>query len=165
MWWRLPRSEFDRAKGEGNRRAMQRIVKGGESPGILAYAGGAPVGWCAVAPRERFTGLARSRILAPVDDEPVWSIVCFFVANPWRGKAVATGLIRAAVDHARKRGARVVEGYPIDPRKGRMADVFAFTGLASAFEKAGFREVARRSETRPIMRIETGRRGRRSGSA
>jgi GNAT superfamily N-acetyltransferase len=156
MWWRLPRSEFDRGKGEKNRRAMKRIVTGGEVPGILAYARGEPVGWCAVAPRDRFPGLGRSRILAPVDDEPVWSIVCFFVAKAWRGKAITAGLIEAAVEHARKHGARWVEGYPIEPRAGRMADVFAFTGLASAFARAGFREVARRSETRPILRIEAG---------
>ncbi len=157
MWWRLARAEFNRQKGDGNRRSMRRIVDSGEVPGILAYAGGAPVGWCCIGPRERFSALERSRVLARVDDRPVWSIVCFFVARPWRRRGITVRLIEAAVKHARRRGARVVEGYPVVPRKGEMPAAFAFMGLPSAFEKAGFREVLRRSEIRPIVRIETGR--------
>jgi GNAT superfamily N-acetyltransferase len=153
MWWRLARSEFNRGKGAANRRAMKRIVDSGEIPGILAYAGDEPVAWCAVAPRERFGGLARSRILARVDERPVWSIVCFFVAKPWRRRGVTSRLIEAAAKYARKQGARLVEGYPVAPRKGEMPDAFAYTGLPSAFEQAGFREVLRRSPTRPIMRF------------
>jgi hypothetical protein len=63
-------------------------------------------------------------------------------------------LIRAAVSFAASKGARVVEGYPVEPKKDQMPDVFAFTGIASSFLAAGFREVARRSDTRPIMRFE-----------
>ncbi len=152
MWWRLARPEFERGKGAGNRRAMKKIVTSGEVPGILAFAGDEPVAWCALAPRERYSRLARSRVLAPVDEEPVWSIVCFFVARSFRRRGITTGLIEAAVAHARRHGARVVEGYPVSPRKGAMPDAFAYTGLPSAFERAGFREVLRRSETRPIVR-------------
>lgn len=154
MWWRLEKKAFDAGKGEGNRRAMKRIVDSGESPGILAYAAGVPVGWCAVAPRDRYPRLARSRILAPLDDLPVWSVPCFFVAKPWRRRGVTVALLGAAVRFARSRGAKRLEGYPVAPRRGEIPAAFAYTGLPSAFERAGFREVARRSETRPILRRE-----------
>jgi GNAT superfamily N-acetyltransferase len=152
MWWRSPRSEFMHNRGEGNRKAFKSVVDSGKVPGILAYEKDQPVGWCAVAPRETFPKLARSRILKRVDNEPVWSVVCFFIAKAFRRKGVSTGLLKAAVDYARKQGGKIVEGYPVEPKKGRTPDLFAYTGLASAFRKVGFVEVIRRSETRPIMR-------------
>lgn len=152
MWWRRPKAEFERGKGAVNRNALRLLVRQGAPTGVLAYAGDRPVGWCSIAPRDQFPRLAGSRILAPVDDAAVWSIVCLFVARDWRRHGVSIGLLRAAVAHARRLGARLVEGYPVEPRAGRQPDAFVWTGLASAFERAGFREVARRSETRPIMR-------------
>jgi GNAT superfamily N-acetyltransferase len=152
MWWRLKRSEFNQSKGEGNRQAFQSIVESGDVPGLLAYAGGQPVGWCAVAPREAYPALERSRILKRVDDQPVWSVTCFFVAKPYRRKELTVLLLRAAVEHARGQGAFNLEGYPQDPGEGNQPAPFVFTGLASAFKKAGFVEVARRSAKRPIMR-------------
>lgn len=154
MWWRLTRDEFERQKGEGNRRALQRIVDSGEVPGILAYAKGQPIAWCAVAPREVYPRLERSRVLKRVDDKSVWSIVCFFVAKPFRGKGVSLRLLKAAVDYVASQDGRMVEGYPVEPKKAKMPDAFAYGGLASAFRKAGFVEVARHSETRPIMRYQ-----------
>ena len=152
MWWRLTGREFDAQKGAGNRRAMKAIVDSGHVPGILAYHEGHPVGWCSVAPREEFPRLERSRILKPVDDEPVWSVVCFFIAKSYRRRGVARRLLKAALDYVRDCGGRIVEGYPVEPEKGGTPDLFAFHGLASMFRSAGFKEVARRSETRPIMR-------------
>jgi len=136
---------------------MKRLVGAGPPPGILAYFGGRPVAWCAIGPRESYSTLERSRILKPVDERPVWSVTCFFVAKEFRGRGLTSKLLNAAAAHASKRGARILEGYPVEPRKGRMADVFAYTGLASSYLKAGFTEVLRRSETRPIMRLELGR--------
>lgn len=152
MWFRRRHADFEKNKGAGNRRAMKAVVRSGEEPGILAYAGGESVGWCAVAPRERYIRLERSRILKPVDDQPVWSVVCFFVHKEWRGKGVQTRLLEAAKKFAGARGCRILEGYPVEPKKGRMPEAFAYQGLASAFRRAGFTECARRSETRPIMR-------------
>ena len=152
MWWRLKRSQFVAQKGEGNRRAFRRIVELGEIPGLLAYLDNEPIGWCALSPREKLPVLERSRILQPVDDQPAWSVVCFFVSKPFRRQGITTELLKAAVDYARKRGARIVEGYPVETRKGRLPDPFAYTGLPSAFKKAGFVEALRRSPTRPIMR-------------
>ena len=151
MWWRLTRSEFAERRGQENKGALKRIVGAGEVPGLLAYADGKPVAWCSVAPRETFAALERSRTLARIDEEPVWSIVCFFVGIPFRGKGVTQKLLRAAVEYAQARGAKIVEGYPVDP-VGRLSSASAYTGLASTFRQAGFVEMARRSETRPIMR-------------
>ncbi len=152
MYWRQTHAEFERQKGAANRRAMNALVRAGEVPGLLAYVDGEPAGWCCVGPRESFGRLARSRILAPVDEEPVWSIVCFFVARARRGRGLTVRLLEAAKVHARRGGARILEGYPVEPRQSPAPPTFVYTGLATAFSQAGFTEVARRSPTRPIMR-------------
>lgn len=152
MWWRLPAAEWKRGKGEKNRRALKRLVDSGEPPGLIAYDGDLPVGWITLAPREAFPRLAASRSLKPVDDTPVWSAPCFFVAKSHRRRGLSVRLLEAAAEHARSRGARMIEGYPVVSTKGTMPDAFAWTGLPGAFEKAGFREVARPSASRRIMR-------------
>jgi GNAT superfamily N-acetyltransferase len=152
MYWRLPRPVYEQGKGEGNRLAFRGMIEAGEEPGVIAYADGNPIGWCAIGPRQDYPVLGRSRVLKPVDEAEVWSITCFFVAKPYRRQGVTVALLRAALEFARERGARIVEGYPIEPKNESMPDAFAWTGLASAFVKAGFVEVARRSETRPMMR-------------
>jgi GNAT superfamily N-acetyltransferase len=153
MTWRLPRFVFDQQKGDGNRDALRRLVLAGDSPGILAYAGDRPIAWCAVAPRAQFPALTRSRILKPVDDLPVWSITCLFVTQSYRRRGVSGPLIEAATAHALARGAPAVEAYPVEPRQPAMPDPFVWTGIASAFTRAGYTEVARRAPTRPILRF------------
>jgi GNAT superfamily N-acetyltransferase len=154
MWWRLTRAEFQKRKGRRNKAAFKKIVETSEIPGVLAYADGQPIGWCAVAPREDYLLLERSRTLARVDGKAVWSVTCLFVARQFRRAGVSVQLLGAAAAHARSRGATIVEGYPVEPRTDSMPDAFAWTGLVSAFRQAGFREVARRSATRPMMRLE-----------
>ena len=152
MLWRLKRKEFEQQKGEGNRTAMKAIVDSGEIPGILAYSRKQPVAWCAIAPREKYPALDRSRILKKIDERAVWSIACFFIDRRYRKKGLSLQLLEAAVNYVKKQGGKIIEGYPVEPKKDKMADVFVWTGLASAFEKAGFVECVRRSETRPVMR-------------
>lgn len=152
MWWRLLRAQFNEQKGELNRRALQKIVQSGTVPGLLAYADGQPSAWCSLGPREGFPTLERSRILKRVDDQPVWSVVCFFVAKPFRRQGVTVELLKAAVEYAKQHGAKIVEGYPVEPKTANTPSVFAWTGMASTFRRVGFVEVARRSPTRPIMR-------------
>ncbi len=150
---RLTRAEWQRGQGDGNRRAMKRLVqRGARPPGLLAYVGGEPAGWISIEPREAFSKLSRSRVLAPIDDRPVWSIVCFFVDKRYRGRGLSVALIEGAVTHARRHGACVIEGYPVEPKTHPMPAAFAYTGLAAAYRQAGFHEVARRSPTRPVMR-------------
>ena len=151
MWWRLPRAEWTRQQYEGNRLTMKALVDGGHVPGLLAYRDGTPVSWCSVAPRSFFPVLDRSRVLKPVDDLPVWSIVCFYTRVGHRHRGATAGLIGAALDWTRKNEAAVVEAYPID-RPGAFSSGGDFTGVASTFVRAGFVEVARRSPTRPILR-------------
>jgi GNAT superfamily N-acetyltransferase len=157
MWWRLKRSEFEQQKGKKNKDPLKRMVKSGQVPGILAYSEGKPVAWCSVGPRETFPALERSRVLKRIDEKPVWSVVCLFIAKRFRKKGVSAAILKAAVGYAKKKSARIVEGYPIEPKKGKWPDAFVWTGVPSAYLKAGFREVHRGSPTRPIMRCFTGR--------
>jgi len=152
MWWRLSRSEFLRNRGEQNRKALKKIVDSGKVPGVLAYLDSKPIGWCAFAPRNEYPTLERSRILKKVDDKPVWSIVCFFVAKEFRHKGIMAKLLQSVIDYVKQNEGKIVEGYPKDQVGKASPDPFVFTGLASSFRRVGFVEVARRSDARPIMR-------------
>ncbi len=151
MYWRTPRKEFSKNQGEPFRLAMKKIVDSGKVPGLLAFAGGKPVGWISIAPREEFVLLETSKVLAPVDDQPVWSIVCFFIAHKYRKQGLMLPLIKAAVDYAKSKGAKIVESYPMDPYK-HLGGISAYVGITPIFIKAGFKEAARRSEHHPVMR-------------
>ena len=110
------------------------------------------LGWCSIAPREDFPVLENSRVLKRIDDKPVWSVVCFFINKHYRKQGLSVEMLNAVKNYVKMNEGKIVEGYPVEPKSGKTADVFAWTGLSSAFKKAGFKEVARRSETRPIMR-------------
>ncbi|HEX5131183.1 MAG TPA: GNAT family N-acetyltransferase [Candidatus Krumholzibacteria bacterium] len=153
MTWRLERAAFERGKQTGNRAALRKLVTDGRRPGVIAYHGKEPVAWCAVAPRREYSYLQRSRVLAPVDDEPVWSITCLFVARDWRRRGLSPLLLNATARMAVARGARVVEGYPQKPAMAKIPDAFVWTGLPSAFRRAGFKTAVRRSATRSIVRF------------
>jgi ribosomal protein S18 acetylase RimI-like enzyme len=152
MYWRQTSTEWKASSGAERHDALADLVARGTVPGLLAYAGGTPVGWAALAPREDYGRLARSRKLAPVDEQSVWSITCFTVDRRHRRRGVAEALLDAAVRHAADRGATVVEGYPIDTTDGsRRPGADLYTGTLGMFLRAGFTEVARR-EGRPIVR-------------
>jgi GNAT superfamily N-acetyltransferase len=151
MFWKLRGKAFDEVRGYETRQMHKSIVDSGVSTGLLAYLHGEVVGWVAVEPRSAYERLAHSRILKPVDDQPVWSITCFFVAKPYRRQGITVELLKAAVEHVRSQGGRILEGYPVAASENMPAP-FIYTGTASAFEQAGFQEVARRSPTRPIFR-------------
>ena len=154
MEFRLPPEQWLRGQGEENRLAMRSLVDSGEVPGLLAYADGVIAGWCSVAPRSRFPGLEYRRALQPIDDEPVWSIVCFFVARDFRGRGLMASLLGEALDFARERGASIVEAYPKEVPSVELAA--GFRGFVSTLRKAGFVEVARRRPAEPIMRYYFG---------
>jgi GNAT superfamily N-acetyltransferase len=157
MFWRLERSMFKKTKGESNRQILKQIVEADEQPGILAYDGDRAVAWCAIAPREKLLALESSRILKRVDDQPVWSITCFFVTKEARGQGVMEPLVKAAVQHANAHGGNIVEAYPIDMQSPKLAgqrfgSYSGYMGVASVFRALGFEEVGRASETQLIMR-------------
>ena len=153
MFWRIPRKQYEASKGGENKRAFKSIIDSGCKPGVIAYTGKDPIGWCAVAPRSSYVGLERSRILRPIDDEPVWSISCLFVAKGFRRQGVSTKLVVAAAELAKRQGARILEGYPVQPTNNNMSDAFLWHGVPATFSAAGFKEVLRRSPSRPIMRL------------
>ena len=152
MYWRLRRKDFEAKKGTENKRAMKKLINSGVIPGLLAFNNFEPVGWCSVAPRDDFLVLENSRILKRIDDKPVWSVVCLFIKKYYRNRGLSVQVLRAAKKYVKEQGGRIIEGYPVEPKKDKMPDAFAWTGLASAFLKAGFKEQVRRSETRPLMR-------------
>ena len=152
MYWRTTRAQFSRQQGEGNRLAMKAIVESGKVPGILAYHAGRAVGWCSVAPREDFASLERSPRLKRVDGRPVWSIVCFYMAEDHRRRGLMGLLLQAAVAYARENGASVVEGYPVVPLE-KMSGAYGYMGLMPVFARAGFEEVARPEEEQSIVRL------------
>ena len=156
MSWRLKKAEFEKQKGEPNRQAMKDLVDSGRVPGILAYSGHEPVAWCSVGPRVDFVRLESHRTLKRVDDRPVWSIVCLFVAKNWRHQGISSALLRAASSYAWSQGARVVEGYPTEPSQLLPAP-FLWTGTVTSFQRAGFQEIARPARTRAVMRLEVSR--------
>ena len=159
MWWRLTRAEYRKNAGQANKRAFKKIVEGGAMPGVLAYDGDRPVGWCAVEPKSAYPSLLRSKAKT-VDDQACWSVPCFFVAKSHRGRGVSAALLAAATRHARANGATLIEGYPIDTDK-RAVDFSAFVGAAQIFREAGFTEAARPSPSRPVMRLAMTKGGRR----
>ena len=114
-----------------------------------------------MGPRDGFPALDRSRVLGRVDSQQAWSIVCFFVAKDCRRRGITEKLIKAAVSYARRKGAAIVEAYPVSPGANGMPDVWAYTGFESAFARAGFTEAARRSPRRAVWRL-TVPRGRKA---
>jgi GNAT superfamily N-acetyltransferase len=157
MWWRLARADFDRSSADERKTGLKGLVDAGRPPGILAYLADEPIAWVSLGPREDFGALERSRVLKRVDDRPAWSIVCFFVGKRYRRQGLMVKLLQAAVSYAAECGAQIVEGYPVDPGGQRIdGGSSGFMGLASAYRKAGFVEVARPNERRAIMRYYVG---------
>lgn len=152
MYWKLRGKAYDEARDYETRQMHKSIVDSGVTTGLLAYLHGEVVGWVAVEPRSAYPKLAHSRALKPVDDQPVWSVTCFFVAKKFRRQGITVELLKAAVEHVRHQGGKIVEGYPVDAQKN-MPATFIYTGTASAFQQAGFKEVARHTPTRPIFRF------------
>jgi len=141
-------------RAEANRAELHALVTNGATPGLLAYRGKVPVGWISVGPREDYAKLRRSPVMKPVDDAPVWSIICFVVPAEFRGEGVARALLDGAVAYAKRQGATLIEAYPVD-RDERSRDDAMWFGAKSMYDAAGFQEVARRKPHRPVLRKRT----------
>lgn len=150
MWWRLTDDAFEDGRGEGNKQAMKKLVDAGKTPGVIAYFNGQPAGWCAIGPRQEFDRLVRSSLLMEIDNEPVWSIVCYYVNPRFRGKGLMEHLTRGAVELAKSKNIPLVEAYPVEVAAGS-SPAGAYTGVAAVMRKVGFVEVLKRG-SRPVMR-------------
>jgi GNAT superfamily N-acetyltransferase len=153
MYFRMRSSENARAKGSERKAAMKSLVDTGPPPGLVAYVDGEPAAWVSIDARERFRMLQYSRMYRPVDDQPVWTVVCFVVAKGYRRQGMMGRLLEAAVEYAKGHGARIVEGYPVESAE-ELKGYDGYTGIRCAFDRAGFREVARLANGRPVMRKE-----------
>jgi GNAT superfamily N-acetyltransferase len=128
--------------GGGSREAAFRALCARENPpGVIGYDDGEPVGWCSIGPRSENTRLSQSRLIRPLDDVPVWSIICVVVRGGHRRKGVIAHLLEGAVEYAASKGAPAVEAHPVDPKGKRMDTTMAFVGTRSMFERAGFEVV------------------------
>jgi GNAT superfamily N-acetyltransferase len=139
-------------RGGANRGALKALLRSGVKPGLIAYEGKTPVGWLSLGPREEFKRLEKSPVMKAVDGRPVWSVICFVVPSEHRGKGVAAALLRAGIVYAKRSGATILEAYPVD-KKGRLSDEALWFGTKSMFDKAGFKEAARRKPSRPVVRL------------
>jgi GNAT superfamily N-acetyltransferase len=141
-------------KGEPNRQALRELVEGGRAHAVLAFAAERPVGWCCLGPRGDFPRIVASRTLTSPAEPGLWSVVCFFIPARRRGQGVGGLLLEGAVDLARSRGARVLEGYPATVGERPLPGAFAWTGVPRLFERAGFRPLPGREGRRAIYRLD-----------
>jgi predicted GNAT family acetyltransferase len=144
--------DLGQGQARKNRAALKALVDSGNPPGLIGYYGQTPVGWVSLGPREAYAKLQRSPVMKPVDDQSVWSIICFVVPSPYRGQGVAHALLAGAMAYAKKKGATILEAYPVDKAQ-RSHDTFLWFGAMTMFAAAGFEEVARRKPQRPVMRL------------
>jgi len=144
MVWRIPGgAAWLQAKGEPNRRAFRQLIESGAATGVLAFAAKEAVGWLSIAPRRDFVYFDTARTIPSAVDDNTWSVTCFFVRRGWRRQGVSTALLAAGVNLARRKRARLVEGYPLVPKsEGTQVDAFIWTGLPPLFEAAGFERAA-----------------------
>jgi GNAT superfamily N-acetyltransferase len=150
MYWRARRRDFRALTPVKRKAALRAWVRSGPAPGLLAYRRGEPVAWCAVAPRDEYAALAASRKLKPIGDTAgVWSITCYYVPKEHRRTGLMSALLEAAARHARRQGARLLEGFPVSAQK--LTGCMGYTGLVPAYKKAGFRTVARPSRSMHVM--------------
>jgi hypothetical protein len=153
MYWRTSRKDFESNKGSNNQRAMKTLVRKKEFIGIIAYRNRIPIGWCAVAPREKYIRLVNSRVLKRIDNQPVWSIPCFFIAKGERRKGLSGEILSGVIGYCKKKKINILESYPIIPYSTNIPAPFAYTGILSTFLKGGFKISKQWSKSRPIVRF------------
>jgi predicted GNAT family acetyltransferase len=155
-YWRVPNKEYRESLGAKAKRLFRQRVMEGPPPGVVAFDGDEAVGWLQIGPRaDTPQWNSTRRATAPLkesdgEDERVWGATCFFIKSSARGQGVMAALLKGGVRFAKANGARVVEACPID---GKAGNVDAYVGLMPVFERAKFKEVARRKDNRPLMRL------------
>ena len=156
MYYRLSKADFREGKAEnGNKEAMHSLVMDNKPTGILGFYEDLPIAWCAFAPREDFLKLEKSRVHKRIDDQPVWSIPCFFIDKNFRRQGITVELLKGVIRFAKEKGIKIIEAYPAIPTKETLPDTFAWIGLYKSFESAGFEIVDQTSVNRPMVRYYT----------
>jgi len=156
MYYRLSKADYKEGKaGDGNKEAMHQLVMQNKPTGILGFYEGQPIAWCAFAPREDFMKLEKSRVHKRIDDNPVWSIPCFFIDKNFRHLGISVELLKGIIKYAEEQGIKIIEAYPTIPTTEKLPDSFAWIGLYKSFERAGFEIVDRTSKNRPMVRYNT----------
>lgn len=161
QYFKLPNAEFELAEREGQCSGMleQQVLANNPAPGVIAYLGDEPVGWCAVEPRPNYPRLRLAKVVTEgsqqdPEDASVWAVTCFVVRVGFRKRGVGGALLRGAVEQARALGARVVEGYPVDTAERVGApSAELYHGTASLFAKAGFAVVSRPTKDRAVVEL------------
>lgn len=148
MVWRAQGEEARRTDALSRKAALRKRVETGVPIGLLGYDGDEPVAWCSVAPRPTYRGLGGPED-PDVDPAAIWSIVCFFIRADHRGQGVFHQLLEAAIDLARRKGAQVVEAYPVEPD----SPSYRFMGFVPNFAAAGFEDVGHAGTRRHVMRL------------
>jgi GNAT superfamily N-acetyltransferase len=150
MRWRMRITEYQKSTKEIRAEKLRQMVSEGSPVGVLAYAGNEAIGWCSIAPRESYEALERYKALPRIDGARVWAVVCFFVDRRFRRRQVTLGLLEAGLDYARSQGAKIAEGYPVEPA----ARLYTYMGSPATFRKAGFRDVTPKGQQRKVVRRE-----------
>lgn len=157
MSWRNEKGDdWNKIKGPTAKARFKKLVTSGKAHGVLAFVGGEPVGWCSFDKRRDYPKLDRAPSLKCEDADQVWSVPCFFVHKNFRGKGVGTALLRHVLRALKKRGAEIVEGYPVKPYKfgKQIPHAFAWTGTLPMFAGAGFKPVGKKDVGKQRVRTE-----------
>lgn len=153
MFYRLKKADYIEGKiNDGNKNAMKQLVWNNQPTGLLGFYKDIPIAWCAFAPREDFVKLEKSRIHKRIDDKPVWSVPCTFIAKDFRRHGVSVALLKGLIKYAKENGIKIIEAYPTIPTQWKLPDAFAWIGLYKSFERAGFEIVDETSKNRPMVR-------------
>lgn len=148
MAWRAKGSEAKTMTAADRRAALEGRVREGTPIGLLGYLEQEPVAWCSIAPRSTYRPLGGPSEPAEKDGD-VWSLVCFFIKRPLRGKGLSSKLIEAAAEYARRNCGKVLEAYPVLPD----SPSYRFMGFVPMFEVAGFERVGTAGSRRHVMRL------------
>jgi len=154
MYFRLPYKTFQANKPDGNKKIMKQLVNKGMPQGLIASLNNEPVGWIAMAPREDYLKIENSRVFKRIDDNPVWSITCFFIRKEFRHKGLSLQLIKGAIGFARKKKIKTLEAYPAIPYAEKVPHPFLWVGVLSSFVKNGFKIVRQHSKSRAMVRFD-----------
>lgn len=159
MYYRRSGKSPDLRPGESqsmrSRQDLKMLASQDPPPGLIGYEGSTPVGWVSLGPREDYAKLQKSTVMKPVDEQSVWSIICFVVPSEFRKQGVAKQLLAGAIEYAGRRGVRLLEAYPVDTAVTPEVESLWF-GTKTMYDEVGFEEVARRKAGRPVLRLKVG---------